>query len=206
MSDGPVHVCRRDPAQRDDRDVRGFWCPLRLDPSGQGSADYEPPYAKPSLGPFAAPAAVISPAGTVTYVAAPRPAPPAASSTPSAGGAPAADASAPGTLVTVTPAAVPPGTATPATATPAASAPTAGRPRDGLVLAAYRSGNGQPLGDIATLFPGEPVVVVFLAADPSGSNLLVSDTAMRVNVASGSVTEVPVLGEAANARLVSVAW
>jgi hypothetical protein len=58
--------------------------------------------------------------------------------------------------------------------------------------------------------PGEPVVPgLFLATDPSGSNLLVSDTAMRVdvvNVASGSVTEIPVLGEATNARLVSVAW
>jgi hypothetical protein len=103
-----------------------------------------------------------------------------------------------------------PRSAPPATAVPAASAPAAGRARGGLVLAAYRSGNGQPLGDIATLFPGEPAVPgLFLATDPSGSNLLVSDTAMRVdvvNVVSRSVAEVPVLGEAANARLVSVAW
>jgi hypothetical protein len=178
---------------------------------GKAAPTMNPRYAKPSFGPFAAPAAaVISPAGAVTYVAAPRSAPPAASSTPSASSAPAAGASAPGTPVTVTPTAGAPGTATPATATPAASAATVGRPRGGLVLAAYRSGNGQPLGDIATLFPGEPVVPgLFLATDPSGSNLLVSDTAMRVdvvNVAFGSVTEVPVLGEATNARLVSVAW
>jgi hypothetical protein len=179
------------------------------------SAPPAPPSSTPpaSSPPASTPPASTPPASTPPVnSSAPVSSPPVSSSAPAS--TPASDAPLPGTSTASAPTvstppvlSTSPAVSAPGTATPAASAPSLAP--NALVVVAYRTHDGRPTGIIATLPAGDQDLAdLFVAADASGSSLLVSDLTASVDVvstATGNVTVLPVTG-LNGGRIVSVAW